>query len=257
MTAARGLRARALVGAVAAALVACDVDGDDAAFCASIVGGWPDRAHDAVAALVNGWNELVCTGTLVGRAADGSPAVLTAAHCLDDDITAAVFGEDYLLAPSASGAVALRIPHPLFDVDTGEFDFALLIIDGEIANLRPLPMARSEDGIATGTAILFVGFGDTGEISGVGARAAVAGTVGALTKTSFEYDQSAGGPCFGDSGGPALVTAAGRTTIVGVTSHGLGGGCLARGASARLSAARPFVDSFVIDPSPDHCPPER
>jgi hypothetical protein len=74
-------------------------------------------------------------------------------------------------------------------------------------------------------------------------RNAVEGSVDVLTATTFGYEQSAGGPCWADSGGPAITVSGEEARVAGVTSYGVGD-CWTRGVSRASSAAR-FVQQYV------------
>jgi len=211
--------------------------------CSGIVGGTPDDAHAGVLALLDPAGDLVCSGSLI-RAGD-MPAVLTAAHCLRESIAAAVSGQDYAAADRASFRVRGQFPHPDFDTESGDFDFGLVMLEPGVDPAWVLSVpALESDALSPGTSIRFVGYGSTdGPITNT-LRNQVSGAILSLTDTSFEYLQARGGPCDGDSGGPAFADVEGRSTLVGVTSFGIGD-CWNRGVSARVSAAGAFIDATL------------
>jgi hypothetical protein len=211
--------------------------------CSNIVGGTPDDAHAGVLALLDSAGGLVCSGSLI-RAGD-MPAVLTAAHCLRESIAEAASGQDYTAAGNAHFRVRGQFPHPDFDAESGDFDFGLVLLEPGVDPAWVLPMpALESDLLSPGTSVHFVGYGSTdGPITNT-LRNQVSGAILSLTDTSFEYLQDRGGPCDGDSGGPAFADVEGRTTLVGVTSFGVGD-CWNRGVSARVSAAEAFIGAAL------------
>jgi hypothetical protein len=212
--------------------------------CAAIVGGEPDRAHDAVVAVLDRTQTVVCSGTLIGADETGAAVVLTAAHCLDHFAAWVAFGQE-LTEPGAAELAAAVVSveyHPLYARTTGAFDLALLTLDAP-PPVAPLPVAAT-DRLEQGSSVTLVGYGETSEDGALtNERNRVAVRVEELTLAAFAYDQTGGGPCYGDSGGPAIVL--GDTPLlVGVTSYGEGG-CRGRGVSVRTSAALDFIASAV------------
>jgi secreted trypsin-like serine protease len=208
--------------------------------CQQIVGGHPDDAHSAVAALTDASGQSYCTGTLIG---DPVAVVLTAAHCLDAPVSNAVFGDDYR-SPAASARISGAVVHPDFDVDTGALDIAVLTLEDEVPGITPVSLpSPGGDTLQIGSPLEFIGFGETGDTLENTRRNAVPGTVNDLTATTLSYGQTSGGPCVGDSGGPAFALQNETPVLVGVTSSGKGG-CWAAGVSTRVQAASSFLESF-------------
>jgi hypothetical protein len=221
--------------------------------CSPIVGGAPDDRHSGVVALLDEEGALACTGTLISAGA--KPAVLTAAHCLRDPIVTVASGTDYAAATGLTYLTLETFIHPDFDRQTAEFDFAILLIEPGVDPAWVLPVLSPEDDdLAPGATLRFVGYGSTDAPIGNTLRNEVKGTVANLTATSFAYLQEAGGPCSGDSGGPALIDVGGKHVVAGVTSYGEGG-CWARGVSARASAASAFIASLDLESVP--CSPPK
>jgi secreted trypsin-like serine protease len=210
--------------------------------CGPIVGGHVDAGHLGVVALLDEGGNLACSGSLIGDV--GGAIVLTAAHCLGEPIAGAVLGSDYT-APERFLPAQSQFPHPDFDRHTGAFDFGTVVLDGhvEATSWVALPSA-ADDGLAAGTRVDFVGYGTTNSATPNTKRREVAGTVDAVTSLSFDYAQDAGGPCSGDSGGPALADIDGRSVLVGVTSSG-DETCRVNGTSARVSAGLDFVTAAL------------
>jgi hypothetical protein len=245
--------ASALIAALSTCAVACGGGIDEqlvAGQCESIYLGRPDPYHGAVVALLDNDGALVCTAALVGTAR-GRAAFLTAAHCLDRVLVEVAVGRDYT-SPTDSLGVWTAITHPDFDRSTGRFDVALVLSEQDPAGVSPLRMATDATrDVATGERVRFVGYGSNDSDVPVSIRQDTLGSVETLTETEFDYSQAEGGPCFGDSGGPALRTDEyGWERIVGVSSYG-DHGCRSRGTSARLSAARDFLSAELDPPRPD------
>jgi hypothetical protein len=217
--------------------------------CGTIVGGENDLTRSGVVALLNAEGRLVCSATLVGRAADQA-VFLSAAHCLRNTPVEIAVGSDFR-APTQSLPIVAEIEHPAFDYATGAYDFVLLVTDQPLHDLLVLetPLGR-DDGLSAGSELHFVGFGEDETGDQNSQRKEVVGIVDTLTPTSVEYEQELGGPCAGDSGGPAIFSNAGHNVVVAVTSFGAEG-CRSRGTSARVVAAREFIDAEIDQPSSD------
>jgi len=107
-----------------------------------------------------------------------------------------------------------------------------------------------EDNLDVGSQLEFVGYGKT-ESGGIGTRLTVNGVIEntpatlepAINQLVFEYNQppSVGGPCNGDSGGPAFAQLASGKRVVGVTSYG-DKECTVYGVSTRASA---YYEGFI------------
>ena len=216
------------------------------ATCSAIVGGHPDARYEAVAALNDALGRTYCTATLVGFSGDDS-ALLTAAHCLDAPVTRVAFGGNL---PDTSRELELvdAVPHPDFDERTGELDFAIVLAEGKLPGLPALRVMTPEtDSLTHGSAVEFVGYGETLFAPDHRVRNAVAGSIDVLSPTTFGYEQSVGGPCWGDSGGPAITVSDGEARVAGVTSYGIGD-CWTRGVSGRASSAVRFVQQYLDGP---------
>jgi secreted trypsin-like serine protease len=222
--------------------------------CSPIVGGALDPEHAGIVAVLGPDGTLVCSGTLIR--AEQKPAVLTAAHCFRDLIAQVAVGIDYHAEDRLTYEISELAVHPQFDEETGEFDFGVLMLEGAVDPTWVVPvLSPQKDELATNTPIQFVGYGSTGASNTNTRLNVVDGTITRVTATSFYYLQVEGGPCAGDSGGPALVDLDGWQFLAGVTSHGDGKGCWSFGVSARVSAATEFLDALGL--FPDACPPKN
>lgn len=225
----------------------------------AIIGGAAidSSVHPSVVALLVG--NAICTGTLVDRS-----WILTAAHCAEgltaDEITIVFGAEDV-----ADGAVddaygvtpgAIHI-HPGYgQLPTGH-DLALLQLDAPITDRAPTPIGRGAAPAAM--PVVQIGYGLDGEreeggtagvlhqVDGTIVSCAIAGDDDISDELSICFDGRVGrSACFGDSGGPAIATTAGRTEVVGVVSAGTSERCT-DGISiyGRVEAELSFLDSLV------------
>jgi hypothetical protein len=107
-----------------------------------------------------------------------------------------------------------------------------------------------------GDPIRFVGYGRT-ETEPTGVKREVGGTLGlvcaragcsfagvAVPIGSFAYDQTLGGPCLGDSGGPALMTRGDTEFVIGVTAAG-DAACVSYGVSTTADRHQQLVEDFA------------
>ncbi|MDY0001798.1 MAG: serine protease [Polyangia bacterium] len=251
----------ALAGAPAAG--ATDEDGETAAESRRqpIINGTLDTqpAHRAVVALTYGAGaQNFCSGTLIAP-----DVVLTAGHCLRSVTPGTVyvyFGSDV----DQGGqwvSVAEVMPHPRYDGDAYTFDLGLLrLAEAAPADATPIPFLPATLGLQTadeGAAVEFVGFGRTESFTS-GRKLTVPGTVGKVcdgpevcslgagqvVPGAFGYSMAPGGPCSGDSGGPAFILRGGVEHVAGVTSYG-DENCAYYGVSTRPDAYAAWIEAFV------------
>lgn len=208
-----------------------------------------------------------CSGTLI--AAD---VVLTAAHCLDvgkgkkarampPDALVVYVGDrpaDDLL--SHVYAVADTVLHPDFHRVKLLDDVALLRVASPVTESLPvscLPASLGFTSADIGQTLNFAGFGTT-EHGTSGMKLQVNLPLAALgcgvygcpnsgdSATQLSYSQAdyQGGPCSGDSGGPAFFERGGTPYVAGVTSYG-DYACREYGVSTRVDAFASWIDAYV------------
>ena len=265
--------------ALAAALAGCAPAGDapsPRSGRAGIVYGTADPAHAAVVALLGKGAEgaFSCTGTIV-QVAHGQAYVLTAAHCCGGDShspsdhpVVVVMADDF--GPYWGALNALTPTPPAYAVTDGsvswdplyrptgdDHDFCMLQFKAPAGtSFIPVPSAGA-DGLSRGARVEFVGFGATDSNANNSARAhATAPVDQSLTALSLTYSEGGaahvGGPCNGDSGGPALFPAdvsPSAQTVVGITSYG-DEDCVAYGVSSRVTSElgpEGFITRYLND----------
>ncbi|HOX47464.1 MAG TPA: trypsin-like serine protease [Myxococcota bacterium] len=219
-------------------------------------------SHTAVVAITNGSGTgYYCSGTLIAP-----DVVLTAAHCLQGETAAGTdifFGANaYQPAGGQYRSVSDLEPHPQYDGWLN--DIALIRMSSAapagIAPILALPEALGLTSADNNTTTVdFSGFGLT-ENDTDGVKLHVDGTIALVcagpadctysgndvVAMSFAYSQagSIGGPCSGDSGGPAFVVRDGVEYVAGVTSYG-DQQCTDYGVSTTVSAFEAFIADYL------------
>lgn len=228
---------RLVIGIALAGGCAQDVVGHGAA---ALVGGTPTYEYPAVVLLA--MPDGFCTGSLVAP-----DVVLTAAHCqLAAGATATVMSFDEPVADQEVVEVAFHRYHNGGDV-LSDHDLSLARLAGEL-DVDPLPFVTAPlEEYPLGASLLAVGFGvDDGDaLTGGGVKRVASFSINWATADVLEGGEFGTSTCYGDSGGPALMTIDGVQTVVGVTRSGT---LNCRGPSqwTRVDAyAADFVTPFV------------
>ena len=221
--------------------------------------------HDATVSIhYSSSSSIFCSGTLIAP-----DVVLTAAHCVSSGGSYRVyFGDNPVQDPSPRFVTVSEVQrHPEYSSAALTSDIALVRLAEAVNDIAPVPPLPESLGLTQADLgvlpVNFAGFGRT-ENGTFDQKLQVDGTVEALgcdvsgcsgtptaleIATQFSYTQPAGGPCNGDSGGPAFVERGDDIYVAGITSYG--GACSGGtgwGASTRVDAFESFIAEFVGDP---------
>ncbi|MBK8259557.1 MAG: trypsin-like serine protease [Polyangiaceae bacterium] len=216
----------------------------------SIINGDPDTTHDAVVAVLS--NSGACTGTVIAKdVAAKKGYVITAAHCVTQAPQVVVRGNNY-----QNG-----IQYPVTDYKSHEsyngqvYDFAMVTFTWNNNEPPVIPITtKAQDNMAAGSTVTFVGYGVTESNQNNSTRFFVNGQLANVKALTVEYNQSNSGayannagPCFGDSGGPALYNVPGvGETVAAITSYG-DQNCTQFGVSGRVSAIEAWIDDYITN----------
>ncbi|MEO8185438.1 MAG: trypsin-like serine protease [Deltaproteobacteria bacterium] len=223
-----------------------------------ILRGQIDREHPQVMLLANQAG-FICTGTLI-HVRDRTGFLLTAAHCVTQDDPGAtrlppkqfvvLAGDDFLASSDAFPVEAIRV-HPGYDGTFALNDVAIVRLALDDATPPPAipPLSGQDDTLDVDDGLLLIGYGQTERADENSVRRHVARDIAALDAELIAYSQEDGkGTCFGDSGGPGLVTVRGAERVASVTSGGVdadercSGGF---GVGMRVSAYAGFIESAL------------
>jgi hypothetical protein len=203
-----------------------------------IFNGQADTTHKAVVYVELGGGS--CTGTIIASC-EGTGYVLTAAHCCETPVVQAVMGNDAYDFDAQVFDASDTYADPVYS-GPSDHDFCLFKISGTDPSTPVIPAMRpEEDALQTGDTVEFVGYGVTEYDDNNSQRRHVSDDISGLTKHVMSYDQQPGGPCNGDSGGPALSLVGGALRVSGVTSQG-DDACVEYGESGRVSGV---YESFI------------
>ncbi len=191
-----------------------------------------------------------CTGTLIAE-----DVVLTAGHCVESwggsvlspSQVAIYVGENPFSDLSSHTYTVSEIEqHADYNSMALTDDIALIRLDSAVTEATPVPHLPSSLGLGSsdvGGTLNFAGFGST-ESGGYGKLLQVDQQLDAVYSETIYYTQASGGPCSGDSGGPAYYEVGGTWYVAGVTSYG-DWACKTYGVSTKVDAYTTWIDAFV------------
>lgn len=215
-----------------------------------IINGEKDLTHDAVVAVLS--NSGACTGTVIYKdVANKKGYVLTAAHCVTEAPEVVVRGTNYV-----SGTQYPVIDYKAHENYDGQiYDFAMVTFSWTNNEPPVIPITTAaQDNMAPGTNVTFIGYGVTESNQNNSVRYFVDGQLAEVNALTVAYNQSSSGPypngsgpCFGDSGGPALYVVPGvGETVAGITSYG-DQNCTQYGVSGRTSAVEGWILNYITN----------
>lgn len=181
-----------------------------------------------------------CSGTIIG-----SRAVLTAAHCLDEEVASV---KVYRGSGDQVASTSVH-PHPGYRQNVA-FDIGVVLTGEDLAR-TPAALLISRDA-RTGEQAVIAGWGADQYGNGTTLRAgATSISLVASTHLETQPSSSTSAVCSGDSGGPIFLSQNSAWAVAGVISAtGVGGSCVI-GASYYAALRHPDASSFVLGLVPD------
>ncbi|MGZ3768175.1 MAG: S1 family peptidase [Bdellovibrio sp.] len=188
-----------------------------------------DRIQTSIVAVYDTASGALCTGSLLTN-----NLVLTAAHCIGDDVTKMlIFFDNKLGKQSYRLQVDQAEVSPYWasrqneNVNTG--DIALIHFVGDVPDgWKPATFANNagRSQLANGAIVVLAGYGITNGVTHEGAGVLRVTTVkidnAQFSASEITINQTMGqGACHGDSGGPAYIQINGKYYLWGVTSRGI------------------------------------
>jgi V8-like Glu-specific endopeptidase len=240
-----------LAAAAVLGVASCSPPGTErvGATWSAITNGTPDSSDGAVVAVITADGGPHCSGTLIGP-----HTVITAAHCGVDPTSfpqfAVFFGASLGQAGPTLTISDARLD-PAFDATTLDHDLALLTLR-EAAPVAPIALDTGTlDASFVGQSVSVVGYGVTSATAAdEGSRHVGQARVSAVASLDFTVLPAPSQPCEGDSGGAALQTSGGASTLVGVVSQG-DDACVDHADFARVDVERTtFIDPYLASTAP-------
>lgn len=223
---------------------ATDAPGEPIGLLSSaVLNGAPDTTHTAVVSL--GLPGELCTATIVG-VHETEGLALTAAHCCYGSATADIH---ILMGDQATEGQDLTVTQIAIDraYDGQSHDFCIVTFTGTSERIAGLPRALLPNGpveLSVGDVLDFVGYGVDAE-GNINIRQRAAVPLTGIDELTAHYDQTQGGPCSGDSGGPGFFNVDGVETLAVVVSGGADD-CKGEGVSGRVDAVlEDFIEPYL------------
>jgi secreted trypsin-like serine protease len=242
----------------------------------SIVGGVNESGYPAVGAMTfvypgYGYGGSFCSGTLIAER-----WVLTAAHCMDE-----VGGIDLVQNPQvvhfyvgtnanpgtngwpSTGTLYQAdavFVHGSYNSQNQENDIALVRLAAPLTSVTPIPINTSSMNGWAGQQVTYVGFGVNDGINetGGGIKRRGQNPISLVWPSAYQSNATSGvGVCFGDSGGPGLMSVGGVLKVVGVNSGVSSSSnpdpCLGYGVHTRVDAYAGNFLSTTMGIAPPNC----
>ena len=211
-----------------------------------IVGGFEaeDGRHPYSVSLQSPSGNHFCGGSLILK-----DVVLTAAHCIGGAINVVIDRHDFDDSDGEIISAKWQIEHPGYNINTDEYDMALLVLSRPVYSAVPLIRLNSDSSYPSpGTIAHVMGWGDTdGNVDNPLPREMRMVDVKVISNQRCENLEKGGGAsygnygfgiydnnictytqekdaCQGDSGGPLIIrgNTAWQDMLIGVTSWGIG-----------------------------------
>jgi len=228
---------------------------------APIVNGQAETGYPQVGALTtwfgNQYGGAFCTATLIRP-----DWVLTAAHCLEDsqvNQTRFYIGNDANDPNSGTFYRSLEFKiHEQYDAQQLKNDIAMVRLQTSVTNVTPMVYSLANLVPYEGDVAFYVGFGATEGVNetGGGLKRSTSFPISNVYQQQFDSDYSGTGTCFGDSGGPSILTIGGAQKVVGVTSAGAACNgpncdpCQTSTFSTRVDAYAAWIAGKLNEPAP-------